>query len=148
EDSLSTDAAIGRRFFLNAIDQVTSGGLACAGCHPEGREDGMVWHEAQTQPNTPHRNFLAEPENATDLKGTATGYARQTPMLAGRLSALGPYGWHGQAKDLGARLKEGFALHRWGELSEADYGQEINLAIRVRYLSAFLREGLVPPPHE
>jgi DNA-binding beta-propeller fold protein YncE/mono/diheme cytochrome c family protein len=142
EEPLSKDAAIGKRFFYSAVDQVTSGKMGCAGCHPEGREDAMVWHET---PEEPH--FFAGPDDQPKSKEEG-GYPRQTPMLAGRLSALGPYGWHGQAKDLNERLREGFHLHHAWELSFSNYGDEINLAIRARYLSAFVREGLVAPPRE
>ena len=31
------------------------------------------------------------------------GFPRQTPMLAGRVAARGPYGWHGESADLNAR---------------------------------------------
>jgi mono/diheme cytochrome c family protein len=66
-------------------------------------------------------------------------------MLAGRVSAQGPYGWHGQDKDLFYRLRAGVELHRWqrneGGLSY-DYRPKLNALI------AFLRTGLVAPPRE
>ena len=42
-----TDEAMarGRKLFYGARDGYSSGGLGCAGCHPDGRDDGHVWHE-------------------------------------------------------------------------------------------------------
>ncbi len=66
-DPLEPDVAAGRRLFLTERDRrITRDGRACAGCHPEGREDGIVW------------KLGAGP--------------RQTPVLVGRLNA-GPFGW-------------------------------------------------------
>lgn len=45
DDPLPVAAARGRRAFYDASDPITSGGLACSGCHPEGRDDGHVWME-------------------------------------------------------------------------------------------------------
>src|SRR5262249_37092693 len=44
-DPLGAVAARGRALFHDARDEAISGGLACAGCHPEGRDDGQVWRE-------------------------------------------------------------------------------------------------------
>ncbi len=64
--------ARGRRLF-NAVDgRVAADGRACASCHTDGRDDGLVW-------NTPEGK-------------------RQTPMLAGRLDGTAPYGWTRDAK--------------------------------------------------
>jgi DNA-binding beta-propeller fold protein YncE len=69
---LPAAVARGRRLF-NAVDgRVANDGRACASCHTDGRDDGLVW-------NTPEGN-------------------RQTPMLAGRLSDTAPYGWTRDAK--------------------------------------------------
>ncbi|HEY8078767.1 MAG TPA: c-type cytochrome, partial [Labilithrix sp.] len=69
----SAAIARGRRLF-NAVDgRVAADGRACASCHTDGRDDGLVW-------NTPEGN-------------------RQTPMLAGRLDGTAPYGWTRDAKD-------------------------------------------------
>lgn len=70
--SLSSAVARGRRLF-HAVDGKTArDGRACASCHTEGRDDGLVWH-------TP------------DGK-------RQTPMLAGRIADTAPFGWTRNAK--------------------------------------------------
>jgi YVTN family beta-propeller protein len=67
-DTLPPDVARGRRLFYAANNPaLSSGGLSCGGCHPDGRDDGLVW-------------FLANGP-------------RQTPTLAGRLVA--PFNWTG-----------------------------------------------------
>jgi cytochrome c peroxidase len=79
-DPLSADAAAGRRLFLSERDRrITRDGRACAGCHPEGREDGVVW------------KLGAGP--------------RQTPMLVGRLTS-GPFGWLGKHERLEDNMRE------------------------------------------
>jgi cytochrome c peroxidase/DNA-binding beta-propeller fold protein YncE len=143
EDGLDADGAIGRRIFYDATDRVTSGGLACAGCHPEGRDDGHVWHEAKlnTKDGT-HVNFVGHEANIP-AEERVKGAARRTPMLAGRVAANGPYGWHAESADLPTRLHAGFGLHRWGGMPAHQGG---NLAARSGRLALFLRKGLVPPP--
>jgi mono/diheme cytochrome c family protein len=168
--------ALGRSLFYNATDTVTSGGLACAGCHPDGRDDGYVWHEATFHDGEIKQdinNFLASAQSITGpltislapieggygcgsvgafdpvpatIEGEADnpralGHPRQTPMLAGRAGASGPYGWHGESKDLPARIVAGFGLHRWTRGT----GAPENLQARALHLAKFLREGLVAP---
>jgi DNA-binding beta-propeller fold protein YncE len=66
---------MGRDLFHRTADRrLSSNGLACASCHPEGRDDGLTW-------------------------ATIDG-PRQTLMLAGRMNKSGPYGWMGQHEDL------------------------------------------------
>jgi mono/diheme cytochrome c family protein len=60
----------GRRLFHASRDARIATNRACATCHPEGRDDGLLW----TSPDGP----------------------RQTPMLAGRLAGTEPYGWFGE----------------------------------------------------
>lgn len=143
DDPLDPEAAIGRRLFHDATDRVTSGGLACSGCHPEGRDDGHTWHEAKinTRDGT-NVNFLGHHANIPAEEGVK-GVARRTPMLAGRVAADGPYGWHGESPTLPARLEAGFGLHRWGAVPT--HGKD-DLAARSTRLAAFLRRGLVTPP--
>ncbi len=142
-DTLDEDGAIGRRLYYNATDRVTSGGLGCAGCHPEGRDDGHTWHEAKinTKDGT-QLNFLGHEANIPEEEGVR-GVPRRTPMLAGRVAAAGPYGWHGESPDLPSRLDAGFGLHRWGGMPKHEPG---NLRARSARLTAFVRQGLVPPP--
>jgi mono/diheme cytochrome c family protein len=71
--------AMGRALFHSSADpRIASDGRSCASCHPNGRDDGLVW-------STP-------------------GGPRQTPMLAGRLPDTAPYGWDGAGEDLGHHL--------------------------------------------
>ncbi|MDB4936039.1 MAG: Surface antigen protein [Labilithrix sp.] len=69
-------------FHATRDDRVSSDGRACASCHPDGRDDTLVW----SSPNGP----------------------RQTPMLAGRLSGAAPYGWNGDAMDVSTHLVQTF----------------------------------------
>jgi cytochrome c peroxidase len=63
----------GRKLFHAAGDmRVSRDGRACASCHPDGRDDGLVW---------------------TTPDGT-----RQTPTLAGRLDGAEPFGWSGESR--------------------------------------------------
>jgi DNA-binding beta-propeller fold protein YncE len=58
----------GRRIFHAGGDpRISKDGRACASCHPDGRDDGLVW----STPNGP----------------------RQTILLAGRVRHEGPFGW-------------------------------------------------------
>ena len=54
--------------------------MACASCHPDGREDALTW-------------------------GTIDG-PRQTPMLAARLDETGPYSWNGVHATVEIHLKD------------------------------------------
>lgn len=72
--------AEGRRLFHGSGDKrIAQNGRACASCHVDGREDGLVWP-------------------------TPTG-KRQTPMLAGRLDGTAPYGWNGEHDTLTTHIK-------------------------------------------
>jgi hypothetical protein len=163
---------LGRALYYNATDRVTSESLSCAGCHPDGRDDGHVWHETHFKSEAFDEDFvnfmagmgsfdaLGEKAMMTHAYGcvmggafevidseykddsmTGMGFPRQTPMLAGRVSSNGPYGWHGESDDLTARLVGGFSLHRW-RLGD---GTKENRVARAGHLIKFLREGLVPP---
>jgi len=146
-DLLGDDYNKGRRIFYDGFDDSISGGLSCAGCHPEGRDDGHVWHEATIMAfGQESTNFLGDGDQAPQDSTKSVGYARQTPMLAGRVNASGPYGWHGESPDLVGRLRAGFDLHRWGRLWHDS--SESHLIGRAQFLSPFLRRGLVPPPRE
>jgi cytochrome c peroxidase len=65
-------------------------------------------------------------------------------MLAGRVKANGPYGWHAQSKDFSERVAEGFMRHRWSS-SAADTKSWL-VGERSYALQIFLRKGLVTPP--
>ncbi|AKV02785.1 Surface antigen protein [Labilithrix luteola] len=71
--------ARGRAIFHATDDRrISSDGRACASCHPDGRDDTLVW----SSPKGP----------------------RQTPMLAGRLEGAAPFGWNGDASDVSLHL--------------------------------------------
>jgi cytochrome c peroxidase len=79
-----TTLALGRALFHSSSDfRISRDGRACASCHPDGRDDGLVW--------------------------SAPGGPRQTPMLAGRLPLTAPYGWDGAARDVTHHLAHTFA---------------------------------------
>jgi mono/diheme cytochrome c family protein len=62
----------------------TAIGLACASCHPEGRDDGQVWQ--------------------FDSEGS-----RRTQSVAGRILDRGPYHWTGDMADLPTLMDQVFA---------------------------------------
>jgi hypothetical protein len=72
-------------FHHNASDQTH---LACASCHPEGHEDGHIWH--------------------FDTSG-----ARRTQTVAGGVLDTAPLHWNGDMEDLGSIMHEVF-VHRMG----------------------------------
>jgi cytochrome c peroxidase len=79
-----TPFEVGRRLFHRTDSSRISGdGRACASCHPDGRDDGLVW----SSPDGP----------------------RQTPMLAGRLADTPPFGWTGNAETVRDHLRQTFA---------------------------------------
>lgn len=143
-DLLPADAALGRRIYYDGTDGLTSGGMGCAGCHPEGRDDGHVWHETRAVTFDSQATFVSGRENAPSPEPEAAGLARQTPMLAGRVFAEGPYGWHGESSTLVQRITAGFGLHRWGQSWMPHEKKDIH--DRAMALRAFLRRGLAPPP--
>jgi hypothetical protein len=153
DDGLPADASYGRRLFTDARHGALSGGLGCAACHPEGRDDGYVWREgnlgvgesasqhfAGRRENVKRRFSMAPPVARAAL------YPRQTPMLAGRVRANGPYGWHAESPDIVQRLLLGTGLHRAGwQPSGADRQAGEDMA-KLDYLMDYLRSGLLPPP--
>ncbi|MCC6648280.1 MAG: cytochrome C peroxidase [Polyangiaceae bacterium] len=73
------DYALGRRLFHAAGDtRIAADGRACASCHPDGRDDSLTW---------------STPEGP-----------RNTPMLAGRLTDMAPFGWNGASDTVGSHL--------------------------------------------
>jgi hypothetical protein len=136
--------AWGRRLFHDARDPLLSGGMACAGCHPDGRDDGHVWLETKS-PITTMSIFVTH-QDMVDIPVVPTRqetHARQTPMLAGRITPEGPYGWHAQNAFLSARVLDGFMLHRWKGTTVAR-----DARTRIDAIAAFARAGLVPPARD
>lgn len=127
--------AEGKRLFYDATDDQVSGGMGCAGCHPDGRDDGFTWRELVDEEDRSRNTFFAT------LAGTS-GFPRQTPMLAGRMASPGPYGWHAENATLLARLRAGFGLHRWEPFGNF----VVKNQAQAEALAVFVRKGLVPPP--
>jgi DNA-binding beta-propeller fold protein YncE len=76
--------ALGRQLFhLTDDSRIANDGVACASCHPDGREDALTW----STPDGP----------------------RQTIMLAGRTPETAPYGWVGKHGDLNSYVKNTFS---------------------------------------
>gem|GEM_PF-1070650 len=78
---LTGDAALGRVLFHKTGDgRVSAEGMACASCHPEGREDAITW---------------------SSIDGP-----RNTPMLAGRMNDTAPFGWLGNHETVEIHLED------------------------------------------
>lgn len=76
--------ALGRQLFnLTDDTRIANDGVACASCHPEGRDDAFTW---------------STPEGP-----------RQTIMLAGRVPNTEPYGWQGKHGNLKQYLGNTFS---------------------------------------
>ncbi len=68
-------ASVSREDTGHDIFHIQAGAMiACASCHPEGRDDGHMW--------------------------TLDGNARRTPSLSGTIKGTAPYHWPGDMKDL------------------------------------------------
>jgi DNA-binding beta-propeller fold protein YncE/mono/diheme cytochrome c family protein len=75
--------AEGRKVFHHTDDaRIASDGIACASCHPDGREDALTW---------------ATPDGP-----------RQTIMLSGHETSTPPYGWAGKFDNLPDYVAETF----------------------------------------
>lgn len=59
--------------------RIANDGRACASCHPDGRDDGLVW--------------------------ATPGGPRQTPILAGRARGTAPFSWDGNARSIAEHLE-------------------------------------------
>ncbi|MEZ4438649.1 MAG: c-type cytochrome [Polyangiaceae bacterium] len=99
--------ARGRRIFHDTHDLRVSGdGRACASCHPDGLDDGLVW----SSPDGP----------------------RQTRRLSGLLQGTAPYGWFGRHEDLRAHL--GATIERLGGVGFRDARDQEDLAALIHYI--------------
>jgi mono/diheme cytochrome c family protein len=79
-----TPFEVGRKLFHRTdAFRISADVRGCASCHPDGRDDGLMW----SSPDGP----------------------RQTPTLAGRLSETAPYGWTGKSETVRAHMKETLA---------------------------------------
>jgi DNA-binding beta-propeller fold protein YncE len=80
---LAVATALGRLLFHSVGDgRIARDGRACASCHPEGRDDSLVW---------------ATPDGP-----------RRTIMLAGRVQGTAPYAWNGSEESLRVHLSTTF----------------------------------------
>jgi len=151
---------MGRATYYQAAADRIGEGVACASCHPDGRDDGFVWREVHFPAlgeGDDGRRLASDPVvlKATHEHGSFNGGAdfempdplggaRQTPMLAGRVTAKGPYGWRGQSDTLPERIAHGFVLHRT-QLSKPHDFSTGESAYFTAAVAKFLREGLRPP---
>lgn len=69
------------------------GGIACASCHPLGRDDGITW-------------FFA----SSDFSGP-----RRTPLVSGGISTTPPFHWSGDVADYGDLMHQIFSLRMGGQ---------------------------------
>jgi DNA-binding beta-propeller fold protein YncE len=80
---ITVAASLGRLLFHSVGDaRVSKDGRACASCHPDGRDDSLVW----ATPDGPRRSI----------------------MLAGRVTSTAPYAWNGTEADLREHLATTF----------------------------------------
>jgi cytochrome c peroxidase len=80
--SLETNGEVelGRQIYHTTGDhRISREGLACASCHPDGRDDALTW-------------------------ATQDG-PRNAPMLAGRLEGTAPYAWNGSSDRVAEHLE-------------------------------------------
>jgi DNA-binding beta-propeller fold protein YncE len=81
--ALTVTQSLGRLLFHSVGDaRISKDGRACASCHPDGRDDSLVW----ATPDGPRRSI----------------------MLAGRLGSTAPYAWSGAEADLREHLATTF----------------------------------------
>ncbi len=132
-DSDAQGLNLGRRLFYSAV---LAEGMGCAGCHPEGRDDGHVWREIDTENG---KRFLGGDEIFGPPK-EVRGVPRRTPMLVGRLLPVGPYGWRAESETLEKRIMAGTQLHA-GKSPPYETPEYY-----VNALGVFLRKGLIKPP--
>ncbi len=107
----------GRRIFHSSRDARLAQGRACANCHPEGRDDGLVW--------------------------TSPDGKRQTMMLAGRVEGTAPYGWFGEHKDARIHVKE--TLQRLGGTGLNDPPSKEDFEALLAYVSSIPAPPLTKP---
>ncbi|MEO8842641.1 MAG: cytochrome c [Kofleriaceae bacterium] len=89
ERTITLPGELGYDSGRNMFHEQTTAGLACASCHPEGRDDGLVWKFAELGP-------------------------RRTQVLAGSILARAPYHWTGDQADLPTLMDDVFAVRMSG----------------------------------
>jgi mono/diheme cytochrome c family protein len=96
DDQVERGAELFRRGRDGRISDM--GVMACASCHPEGRQDGLSWRLGKS--------------------------ILQTPMLAGRVVGTAPYKWDGQDHDLATSFRhtvERLGGSQWSSLSRSEF---------------------------
>ncbi len=95
-NNVADQVALGRKLFHTANDpRIAHDGRACASCHPDGRDDGLVW---------------PTPEGP-----------RQTITLAGRVGHAAPFGWRGQHRTLKEHMVHTMKNLKGKGLTDADH---------------------------
>lgn len=98
--TISLPGGIGYDAGRGLFHQATGAGLACASCHPEGREDGLTWEFRELG-------------------------KRRTQSIAGHIMQRGPYHWDGAEEDLAELMDDVFAGRMLG--GEVTRSQHISL---------------------
>jgi cytochrome c553 len=98
------------------VEAQPGAGLACASCHPEGRDDGRVW------------NFV----------GIGS---RRTPSLVGGLLATAPFHWDGTLPDVPSLMSEVYTHRMGGMIEDAPHSAAV-----ARFLDAIPRVPVSPVP--
>jgi hypothetical protein len=98
--SISLTGEFGYDSGRNLVHQQTAVGIACASCHPEGRDDGLVW--------------------TFDQEGT-----RRTQNLSGHLMQRAPFHWVGDMTDLPTLMEAVFNVRMAG--GEPTRSQKLSL---------------------
>lgn len=127
---------LGRRLFYSSA---MAEGMGCAGCHPEGRDDGHVWIEFLEKSHDKIWARFLGGHQMRGPRGEPKGVPRRTPMLVSRVFPVGPYGWRGESETLEKRIMAGTRLHAGEHPPEVPEYYANTLAI-------FLRKGLPKPP--
>jgi hypothetical protein len=93
QGALAPELAKGRELFYRANENlISAANLSCAVCHPDGRDDGLVWR--------------------------FHGSRLRTPFLADRISDTAPYNWHGTEPTLEGNIRQ--TIRRLGGKGLAD----------------------------
>jgi len=93
---LGEAVTLGRKLFHKGGDaKISKDGRACASCHPDGRDDALVW---------------STPEGP-----------RQTILLAGRMGRGAPFGWLGQHTSVKEHIKITMKNLKGTGVEDSDY---------------------------
>lgn len=144
---LEADVLEGKRLFWSADPRITrSGYIACAHCHPDGREDGRTW------------DFTDRGEglrNTTSLRGMGTGALTADPDLG---LATGRLHWSGnfdEAQDFENDIRDHFggtgllSDEDWAARSETLGEPKAGRSVALDQLATYLHSLTTPPrsPH-